>query len=165
MTHQGAPLPRPQVGFGQWETLPTGSWREERSGYFSTFSSPKVPQWSKLLLCDPSSKAPNLPGIHFPISSSCLFKPRGGKSFTQLLISQHSLLIPLIPPITSETGPFIQVFSSEPLELLLFSGVTLTGTIYTKSHLRDVQVKPGLSLGQGVQRKSGGLFSLAFRTH
>lgn len=92
---------------------------------------------TKAPLSRPSSKVPDLPRIQFPTWPSCLLKPPGGKVFPQLLIAQPSFLAPLSPPTPLKAGPSFQSFL-EPSELLLLPAVTLTGTVCTKSCLRDV---------------------------
>lgn len=96
-------------------------------------------------LCDPRpcpGVPPPRPQIYLGCTSPFLllaFSSTGEvKSLLGLLISQHFFFGSLNPTHTSESGPFVQVCSSEPSELLLSPTVNLTGTICTKSHLRTV---------------------------
>lgn len=58
----------------------------------------------------PSSNVPNHLGIHFPVSSSCLFKHKGGGGFRWLLISQHPFLVLLTPPAPLKVVPSFKSF-------------------------------------------------------
>lgn len=138
--HREASLPGLQVGFGQREALPRGSWPGgQRDG---VTASPLSPCFGALW--DPSSCS--RPLLQGPKSSwdpfSCFlllpFQAPGRQRLPVVVDFLTSLLGSLNPTCTSVSGPCIQVFSPEPSELLLLPAVILTSTICSKSHLRDV---------------------------